>query len=343
MFKTKDGETRRGKDREIKLSPLRPVSVSPCRPFPQARRPALARAFASLMVVLLTTGYVILAQSKRPKQSDSKSSHSVEALSPEAREMVGRAMAVVCIERKKDPKGSNPIDDMQGRPSLPVQSEEAIEGAQRAQRLLPIAKNLVVDSLRRLAAEYTPTPASSSGQKIQRAIARVQMVKRVKPDMDSRDNASVLLGTPFTITFGTIFLVGLPSDEAMISVLSHELMHIADGDQDTLRPLFRAIGNRAAALTGLRIQEQRAEELVCDLVGAMAARAFVTDSPSYEPLPRRIARAFEHNCVDEDEGDEDHLSPRNTMRALLTLNPALTRELIYGQDESRPARTPRGN
>jgi hypothetical protein len=154
--------------------------------------------------------------------------------------------------------------------------------------------------------------------------------------MDARDNASVLLRHPHTITFGTIFLAGLPSDEGMISVLAHELAHIADGDADSLRMLFRNIGNRASTLTALSIHGQRAEELTCDLIGALAVRDFVASSPSYEPIARRIARSVEHNCVDEDEGDEDHLSPRNTIRALLALNPSLTRELVYDREE-RPA------
>jgi hypothetical protein len=46
--------------------------------------------------------------------------------------------------------------------------------------------------------------------------------------------------------------------------------------------------------------------------------------------------------VDEDEGDDDHLSPRSTIRALLALNNSLARELISGREETwtRPA-TPR--
>jgi len=316
------------------------VSASPR---PRVMMASFLPCAVTLLILLSLIPTSALTFAQRPKRNDSRSSHPVEGVSPEAREMVERAIVVACTERKKDPKGSVPIDDMQGRPSLSVQSSEAIAGAQRAQRLLPVAKTLVVASLRQLASEYRLTQVRAFEQKVQRAIGRVQMVRRVKPDMGSRDNASVLLRTPFTITFGTIFLAGLPSDEGMISVLSHELMHIADGDQDSLRLLFRAIGNRAATLTGLRIQEQRAEELACDLVGAMAARAFVTDSPSYDPLPRRIARAVEHNCVEEDEGDEDHLSPRNTMRALLALNPALTRELIYGEDPRKPVRSTRSN
>jgi hypothetical protein len=149
--------------------------------------------------------------------------------------------------------------------------------------------------------------------------------------MDSRDNASVFMKNPHTIVFGTIFLAGLPSEEGIISVLAHELVHIADGSEDSLNPLFQAIGNRASKLTGLKIHDQRAEELTCDLVGTLTARSYVSTAPSYEPLPRRIARSLEHNCVDQDEGDDDHLSPRNTIRALLALNPSLARELVYGR------------
>ncbi len=251
-------------------------------------------------------------------------------MSAEARELVERAIDVTCKERRKDPQGSVPIDEMQGRPSLPVRSAEAIAGSERAQRLLPIAKNLVIESLSRLASEYKIS-SRTSRLKLQQATQRVRMVRRIKPDMDSRDNASVLMRNPVTITFGTIFLAGLPSDEAMISVLAHELVHIADGDRDALLALYRAIGKRASALTGLDIRAQRAEELTCDVVGALAAREFVADTPDYVPLPRRVSRAVAHNCVVQDEGDEDHLSPRNTIRALLSLNPTLTRELVFGR------------
>src|SRR5207244_5354824 len=97
---------------------------------------------------------------------------------------------------------------------------------------------------------------------------------------------------------------------------------------DSLRPLFRAIGRRAGARTGLKIQGQRAEELSCDLVGAMAAREFIKQNINWEPLPRRVARAFEHNCVDDDASDEDHLSPRNTIRALFALEVGLANEIL---------------
>jgi hypothetical protein len=319
-------------------SPLLPISPSPhLRVFPSS----LLRISIALLLVfsLLAVSSSGFAQGRRSARKGSHSSALPESMSREARELSERAIEVICTERRKDPKGSHPIDEMQARPSLPAYSAEAVAGAQRAQRLLPVARNLVVASIEELASEYKLPKTKSFNLNLQRAIGRVRIVRRVKPDMASRDNASVFLRRPRTITFGTIFLAGLPSDEAMISVLAHELVHIADGDGDSLRSLFRAVGNRASSLTGMRIYEQRAEELTCDLVGTMAARSFVSETPDYSPLPRRISRAVQHNCVEDDEGDEDHLSPRDTIRALLALSPSFAHDLVYGQMPSRLIRS----
>jgi hypothetical protein len=249
-------------------------------------------------------------------------------MSPEAKALLEQAIGVVCTQAKLDPKSSVAIDEMQARPSLPLQSPEAKAGAERANRLLPVAKELVINSLRQLTTEYGFQNNRNFNIRLSQAIARVNTVKRVRPDMDSRDNASVFLSRPHVITFGTIFLAGLRSDEGMISVLAHELMHIADGDNDSLRALVSAVGNKASDLTALEIHGQRAEEVTCDLIGAMAVRAYIVNTPDYESIARRLARSIQHNCVEQDEGDEDHLSPRNTIRALLALNAGLVRELI---------------
>jgi hypothetical protein len=308
---------------------MRGSVAAPIRlPFQVSLRFGLAALVTILVLLPIGTGS--LAQ-KGQTRSGSHTSNTREALSPEAREMVELASAVVCKERIRDPKGSVPIDDMQARPSLPVRSPEALAGAERAQRLLPTARQLVIVALQRLADDYNFRASKSYESKIQHAVARVEAVRNIRADMDSRDNASVFLKDPHTIIFGTIFLAGLPSDEGIISVLAHELVHIGDGREDSLRLLFRAVGNRASSLTGMKIHDQRAEELTCDLLGMLAARAYVAKMPSYEPMPRRISRSLEHNCVDQDEGDDDHLSPRSTIRALLTLNPTLSNELVYGR------------
>lgn len=292
--------------------------------------------FARVLLALLTLGLALIAtqeavaQKRQSRQPRSQASHPRLGMTPLERDLVERGIATVCLERVRDPKGSVPIDDMQTRPSLPLSSLEAMTGTERAQLLLPVAKTLVIKVMHQLADQFGLVKSMN----LERASARVQAVRRIRPDVESRDNASVHLRTPHTITFGTIFLASLPSDEAMLSVLAHELLHIADGNQDSLRTLFRAVGQRVSNLTALRVHGQRAEELTCDLVGAMAARAYITQTPSYEPLARRISRSVAHNCVDEDQGDEDHLSPRNTIRALLAIDPKLTLELVYGREDA---------
>jgi len=285
---------------------------------------------ASLLLCLCAPSFNT-AYAQKGAASGKSGSHSAGPrgeMSAPARALVEQAIEVICRERKLDPVGSMPIDEMQARPSLPVHTTEAQVGLARAQKVLPVAKNLVITALKQLAAEYGFHKSNRYQVRIQQAINRVQEVKRIRPDMESRDNASVYLSRPHTITFGTIFLAGLKSDEGMISVLAHELMHIADGNADSLRALVAAVSGRASALTGIDIRGQRGEELMCDLIGAMAVSAYVADSPSYESITRRLARSVEHNCVDIDEGDEDHLSPRNTIRVLLAIHPMLVRDLI---------------
>jgi len=290
------------------------------------------KSVAITLVLFVTLGSSSFGiQQNRGSRRVSDTSHPRERLSPEARELIELASVAVCKERMGDPKASVPIDDMQSRPSLPVRSPEAVAGAKRAQLLLPIARGLVIVSLRRLAKEYSLNKTRAEIARVKTAIARISAVRVIRPDVDSRDNASVFLQDPHTIIFGTIFLAGLPSDEGIVSVLAHELVHIGDGGEDRLRFLFKSVGVRGSELTGLKIQDQRAEELTCDLLGTLAARAYVSSTPSYEPLPRRLSRSLAHNCVTQDEGDDDHLSPRSTIRALLTLNPKLSRELVYGR------------
>ena len=283
-----------------------------------------------IALVALTVNFSVGAQ----RRSGAHSATPREVFTSADKSAVERAMATACAERIRDPLGSTPIDVMQARPSLAATSADAIAGARRAERLLPTTRRLVANAIVQLAKDYDLYGSAIARSRVNAATARVQAVKRVRADVDARDNASVLLRDPRTIDFGTIFLAGLKSDEAMISVLAHELTHVASGQSDSLRPLFRAIAHRAAARTGLRIQGQRAEELGCDLVGLVAARQYVKEEPSWEPESRRLARAVEHNCVDDDSSDEDHLSPRNTMRALLTLDLDLARLLAVGKPEA---------
>src|SRR5215208_8460692 len=76
------------------------------------------------------------------------------SMSPEAKALLEQAIGVVCTQAKLDPQSSIAIDEMQARPSLPVHSPEARADAERAQKLLPVAKELVINSLLQLSTEY---------------------------------------------------------------------------------------------------------------------------------------------------------------------------------------------
>lgn len=270
------------------------------------------------------------------RQATTSAARRVEA-KQELDELARRAMNVACAEREQDPQGSAPIDEMQAMPSLPLRHTDVLAGIERAERLLPVAKTLAAESLRTLLREHEIRESDA----IRAALARLAQVRVVKPDMELRDNASVLYREPRTIRFGTIFLAGLRSDEGMISVLAHELTHVADGASGSLNALFRGVAQRASRAVGLpRINVRRGEELTCDLVGALSVRAYIRRTESVETLPRRTARALAHNCVEIDHTDRAHLSPRTTMRALLLLRPALAREITG--EPAQASDTPQG-
>jgi len=284
--------------------------------------------FFPAFIILLALTFSLSSLAQSGKRSGAHSSLPRDTFNAADRNTVEKAIGTACAERIRDPLGSTPIDVMQARPSLSAGNPDAVAGARRADRLLPATRKFVANAIVELSKEYGLYDAPSYRARVNAASARVQAVKRIRPNVDARDNASVLLRDPRAIEFGTIFLAGLKSDEAMVSVLGHELTHVASGQSDLLRPLFRAIARRAAGRTNLAVTGQRAEELACDLVGLLATRQFINETPSWEPQPRRIARAVEHNCVDDDSSDEDHLSPRNTIRALFALDLGLARELL---------------
>src|SRR5438552_6018676 len=131
-------------------------------------RPSLLPVGCLISLSLLVFSVGGSAQTRRSTRNES---HSQPPLSGAERDLVNLAIGVVCNERKMDPQGSVSIDEMQARPSLPVHSPEALSGAERAERLLPVAKSLVINSLRRLAADYNfPKPYRA---RLELAIIRV--------------------------------------------------------------------------------------------------------------------------------------------------------------------------
>jgi len=197
-------------------------------------------------------------------------------------------------------------------------------GLARATRLLPLAKELTLVALRELLQEHH-LDTTSAGT----AAKNIAQVHRITADNGSCSNAFVCWCTPETIFVGTILLAASPSDEAMISLLAHELTHVANIGSGALLPLFVRVAERARTAAPLpRLNATRAMELTCDLIGVRAARALIGRSKDLSLRSRRATRAIAHNCVERDMRGPSHLSPRATLCAVLALEPDFAREIL---------------
>lgn len=248
----------------------------------------------------------------------------------EEHDIIERAVASICEERGRDPQGSIPIDQMAAQRTLPLNDPKVVAGRKRAERLLPVAKRLVPFALSRLAADYNLEALSLNW-----IHARVKAVNAIKPDVEAHDNAYWRPSEPHAIVFGTIFLAGIRSDEAMITVLTHELTHAVNGTDQSLQPLFARVEAKASRVGNTSIRGSMAVELTCEAVGLQAMRAH-TGSALGKGTTRRLARAVGKNCVQRDLADATHLSPRETLRVLLALEPELAMAITMAEEKTRP-------
>ena len=269
------------------------------------------------MIILL--GFQI-TQVSSDAQSHGKSSRKNEPrASTEYAYSSESGIGSICENLSKDALGTVPIDEMAAREPLSITDRRVLAGRQRAERLLPVAKKLLPIALKRLSLIYNEDILDLAA-----ITARVSVINTIKPDVEAHDNALVRARDPHAIIFGTVFLAGLRSDEAMLAVLAHELSHVADGRDHVLQNLFSRITQHAANLGGMSIHPFQGVELGCELVGLYVLQNYIARTGSKDPKSLRMARAFQKNCVTEDLADVTHLSPRTTLRLLLLLEPNVT-------------------
>jgi hypothetical protein len=246
-----------------------------------------------------------------------------------------RAAGSICEQRGRDPLSTAPIDQMANTRPLPLTDRRVLARRSRAQKLLPIAKRLVPFALRRVAAKNGLEPLS-----LRWITDRVQEVNTVRAEVEERDNASWRAGEPDSIIFGTVFLVGLRSDEAMIAVLGHELTHAVNATDRGLQPVFASIRAKAFQM-GTPVSEAAAVELGCELVGLEVLRDYVSQTGGRGRVGRRLARAFQKDCVQRELADENHLSPRETMLLLLKFEPEVAGSIAGNPRVGRQVRQTR--
>lgn len=296
------------------------------------QRPIVSQYWSVVVVgicLVLSPQFMPLLSSSASIRGEQQQPSKGRGTPAEEDNLIDRAVALICNERERDPQGSITIDQMARQPDLPITNPRVAASKKRAERLLPKAKRLVPSALNRIAAAYGLEPLSLNW-----IIARVKAVTSVKIDVEAHDNAAWRPSEPNSIIFGTVFLAGIRSDEAMITVLAHELTHAINGTDEGLQPLLLRVEARASTLLNRPVRSDAAAELLCDLVGIRAMRDQTGSGPSRGGITRRLSRALGKDCVRVNLTDETHLPPRETLRILVALQPELASAIALSKTQA---------
>lgn len=195
------------------------------------------------------------------------------------------------------------------------------KGVDHAAELLPVARRLMLESLRELAAARRV-----DGESLARAERRVNAVESVRLDTSLGDMAELYDEEPTVIRVGPDYARVLGDDDESVLLLGHELTHAAaiDGELDAL---FDKVADEAARRAAVSATGDQREDLVCDLVGAETLKRFARLRPDTDSAARRVARIFGahgDDSGDATDGDEEHLSSSETWRAITSLDPELS-------------------
>lgn len=197
-------------------------------------------------------------------------------------------------------------------------SRSAADGLGRAAGLLPLARRLTLEALEEVAGRYGVGEAALRGARRQ-----VEAVRDVRLVTGLGDLAEFDEDEPTEVRVGEEYARNLTNDDEAVLLLAHELTHAA-AVGNGLDELIEAVAADAARRSGIFAADEQKEDLLCEYVGEQALKRFARLSPGREPLSVRVGRAFGGvGREDEGEGDEEHLSPGETWRALRGLDPEL--------------------
>jgi hypothetical protein len=200
-------------------------------------------------------------------------------------------------------------------------------GIKNARRLLPLAKNLTLEALR----------ASLKSSGLVREKQSIASVKKIVLDPGLGDTAEVREDNLSVIHIGTEYATYLTSDDEVMLLLGHELTHVA-ARTGRLNQFIEEVAETARLDASIAPVERQKEELACDFVGAEVLKRFIALHPTeetnaerftrafgYDPPAERFARAWQYFCdyYKGDLGDEEHLSPYQTLNTLLRFDTEL--------------------
>lgn len=204
--------------------------------------------------------------------------------------------------------------------------QQVAEGIEHARKLLPLAKQLTIATLREHQADF-----QLESSDLAQAVKYIEAVNSVVLDEDLDNVAEVDDEDPNKIHIGPEYALYLKADEESILLLSHELTHVAAWS-DKLDPFIESAAERARLVAGVSPTEEQKEDLACDYIGAQALKQFIRLRPNKESAARRLSLALGNGCeagATDDVGDEEHLSEGDTLRALIGLDPDLKVMILH--------------
>ncbi len=208
--------------------------------------------------------------------------------------------------------------------NAPINPHHTFMGLRNARRLLPLAKQLTLETLRERA-------QVSSLNKEARMIAAVN---HLLIDRDLGDSAEVRDDDLSRIWIGPDYATDLSLDDEAILLLSHELTHVAVRT-GRLNSFIDSVTTTARVSAGVELNHEQKEELACDFTAAEVLKRFIAMNPTsesgsmrfslafgYESPAKRLARAWGDFCASYkgESRDREHLSRDQTIRSLVVLD-----------------------
>ena len=282
------------------------------------------------LLIGILIGIFLVAQQKPPAPpSNAGLADQIDSLTPdEIQTLIVKALSKLaeqqCVNGDSGAKGNEGFRD---RPAYSWQDVQL--GVKNTRRLLPLAKEWMLDALHSAADDRELKPADWS-----RIDSLINGVRKIIRGRGLRGVAAVRDDRLSEIMIDPYYAPFLTSDDEAIFVLTHELMHVA-ARSGKLDGFIKRLADDARRKAGVEPTEEQQEDLACDYVASLVLKRFIALNPNTESVSVRVSRVFGYESPAErfarawedfsasyngDPGDEDHLTQYQLIRALSALD-----------------------
>ena len=284
--------------------------------------PILSGVIPGIVIgIVLTTPFN--GRTDNAVKADLSTNGAIARLSSDELEHVALNVLSTLSERR----GSLPQVSSQWSTLLQDDEHNVRMGIANARRLLPLAKDLTIESLSQL----TKNPNLSREKALIRSVRWVVLASRLGNFAEVREEDLSV------IYVGAEYAADLISDDQAMLLLGHELTHVA-ARTGRLNHYVDEVNATVQRSANIHTNEAQKEELACDYVAAEVLKTFIATHRTSENDADRFSRAFGYEAPGErltrawiqfcaayygDPGDQEHLNEQQTIRSLRVLDPDL--------------------